>query len=182
MNDKIRQNNGKWKGTGKGCVYVAFFVALTIATQLGLSALPGVEVVTVLFVVFSFSFGVKFGMLAATAFSLIRQLVFGFFPNVLVLYLVYYNLLALLFGTLGKRVKNPTRSLWWLVVVACLCTASFTLLDDLITPLWYSYTPKATRAYFIASFAVMLPQVICTAVSVGVLFLPLRKVFAFARK
>ena len=107
---------------------------------------------------------------------------FGFFPNVLVLYLIYYNLLALVFACLGKRVKNPMRVLWWLVLVACFCSACFTLLDDIITPLWYSYSPKAARAYFIASLSVMIPQVICTAVSMAFLFLPLRKVFVLVKR
>ena len=167
---------------GKGCAYLAVFVALTIAAQLCLSAIPGVEVVTVLFVSFAFSFGVWQGVLAATAFSLLRQFIFGFLPNVLILYLVYYNLLAMLFGFLGRKMKNPLRKLWLLVLLACFCTVCFTLLDDIITPLWYSYTSKAARAYFYASFTIMIPQVICTAVTVGLLFLPLRKVFVLVKR
>ena len=77
MNDKKRQN------LGKDCAYIAVFVALTIAAQLCLSFLPGVEVVTVLFITFSFVFGCRRGVAAATVFSLLRQLIFGFFPTVL---------------------------------------------------------------------------------------------------
>lgn len=172
MNDKNRQKN-----IGKTCAYIGVFVALTIAAQLCLSFLPGVEVVTVLFVTFSFVFGWKNGMAAATAFSLLRQLVFGFFPTVLVLYLIYYNLLALAFGVLGRKVKLHPKNLIWLTAVACVCTVGFTLLDNIITPLWYGYSGRVLRLYFMASFSVMIPQVVCTAVSVGVLFLPLTSLF-----
>ena len=171
MNDKKRQN------LGKDCAYIAVFVALTIAAQLCFSFLLGVEVVTVLFVAFSFAFGCRRGMIAATAFSLLRQLIFGFYPTVLVLYLVYYNLLALLFGFLGRWSKITPQKLVCLIAVACVCTICFTVLDNIITPLWYGYSKRALKIYFYASFSVMIPQVICTAISVGVLFFPLVKIF-----
>jgi hypothetical protein len=171
MNDKNRQN------LGKDCAYIAVFVALTIAAQLCLSFIPGVEVVTVLFVTFSFAFGCRRGIVAATVFSLLRQLVFGFSPTVLVLYLVYYNLLALLFGFLGRQSKITPQKLVCLTILACLCTICFTMMDNIITPLWYGYSKRALKIYFYASFSFMIPQVICTAVSVGILFLPLVKIF-----
>ena len=171
MNDKKRQN------LGKDCTYVAVFVALTIAAQLCLSFLPGVEVVTVLFVAFSFAFGCRMGLMAATVFSLLRQFLFGFFPTVLILYLIYYNLIALLFGFLGKWKGLSLKKIVALTALSCVCTVCFTLLDNIITPLWYGYSGKVFRLYFMASLSVMAPQVICTAISVGVLFFPLVKIF-----
>ncbi len=177
-----------WKGksiaarSGKECAYLAVFVAMVIAAQLALSLVPGVEVVTLLFVSYAFVFGVRRGLIAATAFALLRQIVFGVYPTVLVLYLVYFNGLAVLFGLLGKTVKNTLRSLWWLVLVACLCTVCFTMLDNLITPLWLRYTERAWKAYFMASLPFMVPQLLCTGVSVGVLFLPLQRVFRLVKK
>ena len=171
MNDKNRQN------LGKDCAYIAVFVALTVAAQLCLSFLPGVEIVTVLFVSFSFAFGCRRGMVAATAFSLLRQFIFGFYPTVLVLYLIYYNLLALLFGFLGRWEKLTPKKLFWLTAAACVCTVCFTILDNIITPLWYGYSGRVLKLYFYASFSFMIPQVICTAISVGVLMFPLVKIF-----
>lgn len=168
--------------SAKECAYLSVFVALVIAAQFALSFVPGVEIVTVLFVAYSFAFGCRRGMIAATAFALLRQLLFGFFPTVLILYLIYFNLLCLTFGGLGKKVKNPLKALFPIIALACLCTVSFTLLDNIITPVWYGYSLKATRLYFYASLPVMLPQVICTAVSVGGLFLPLVKVFSIFEK
>ena len=168
----------------KECAYLAVFVALLIAAQFVFSFLPGVEIVTVLFVGYAFVFGVKRGMLAATAFSLLRMLLFGFHPNVLVLYLLYYNGLTALFGCVRRWVKTgkELRALWWIILLACLCTAVFSMLDNLITPLWYGFSARALKAYFFASFSVMLPQVICTLFSVGLLFLPLQKTFVFIKK
>lgn len=177
------EKEGKWtiKNTAREIANLAVFVALVIAAQFLFSFVAGVEIVTVLFVTYAFTFGIRRGMLAATAFSLLRIFIFGVFFNVLVLYLLYYNGLTACFGFLGRRVKNPLKNLWWIVLVACVCTACFTLLDNILTPLWYAYTEKATKAYFIASLPVLFPQILCTAVTVGALFLPLRKAFGFAK-
>jgi hypothetical protein len=184
MKEEKSGTNSKRFGvrTAKECAYLALFVALVIAVQLAFSGVPGVEGVTLLFVVYAFVFGVYRGMLAATIFSLLRQFLFGFSPTVLLLYLIYYNGLAAVFGGLGKVVKKPLRALWWLTILACVCTACFTMLDNVITPLFYGYSWRATQVYFYASLIVMLPQIVCTAVSVGTLFVPLQKVFRVAKR
>ncbi len=180
--NKNEEKKTKGVRAGKECAYAAVFVALLIAAQLCLTVIPGLEIVTVLFLPYAFVFGARRGMLVATAFSLLRQLVFGFFPTVLVVYLLYFNLAAILFGGLGRAVKNPVKALWWLTLVACLCTLCFSMLDNVITPLWYGYTKEAAKAYFISSLPVAGIQVGCTAVSVALLFLPLRRAFSSARK
>ena len=175
---ELKNENKTRKGwTAKECAFLAVFVALLIAVQVALSVVPGVELVTVLFASFSFVFGVKKGMLSATAFSLLRQLAFGFLPKVLVLYLVYFNLLTFIFGAIGKKRQSRGARLWLNVLIACLCTVFFTLFDNILTPIWYGYSAQATKLYFYASLPVVVPQVVCTAVSVGVLFIPLTKVF-----
>lgn len=181
MNEK---NRAKFaiKSTARELAQLAVFVALVIAAQFALSFIPGVEIVTLLFVSYAFAFGIRRGMLAATAFSLLRQLLFGFFPTVLILYLIYYNALTAFFGLLGKKWDKPLKNLWWLTLVACLFTTCFTMLDNIITPLWYGYTQKAARAHFIASLPVMFPQILCTAVTVGGLFFPLYKVFELIKR
>ena len=180
MKKSIERNLANKTGkvwTAKDCAFLAVFVALLIAVQTALSILPGVELVTVLFVSFSFVFGVKKGMLSATAFSLLRQFVFGFFPTVLILYLFYFNFLTFLFGSIGKKRQSRGARLWLIVLIACLCTVFFTLFDNILTPIWYGYSAQATKLYFYASLPVVVPQVVCTAVSVGGLFIPLTKVF-----
>lgn len=221
----------------------AVAVALLIAVQFAFSALPGVELVSVLFISFCFVFGAGMGAAVATCFSLLRCFLFGFNPAVIVLYLVYFNLLALLFGGVGRNqakiaawvtplllaclavgslyfalagipvsplVKARLNGfLWGLFALSCAlllgyfallffcrkeswgmegkllscvtalsacATVCFTLLDDFLTPFLFSYTPEAALGYFYASFTVMIPQTVCVAVSVFLLFPPLKKV------
>ena len=176
--DKVQQTkNQTLARSAKECAYIAVFVALVIAVQFALSFVPGVELVTVMFVCFSFVMGVKRSVISATAFSLLRQLVFGFYPTVLVLYLVYFNLLSVVFALLGKKITSTIKYLPIIVLIACLCTVIFTMTDNILTPLWYGYSLRATKAYFMASLPFMISQVICTALSVTVLFIPLIKAF-----
>lgn len=55
-------------------------------------------------------------------------------------------------------------------------TATFTLLDDVITPLFYGYTRLTALAYFYSSFTAMLPQIVCAIVTLCTLFPPLTAV------
>ena len=69
-----------------------------------------------------------------------------------------------------------------LTVVAVILTACFTLIDDVITPIMYSYSAYATKLYFTASLTVMIPQMICSLATVSTLFYPLYKVLILAKK
>ena len=162
------------RGAGYVAV-VAVFTALLLAAQYALWFVKGVEVVTVLLLVFSYRFGVRCGVLSAVAFSLLRCLLFGFFPNVVLLYLLYYPLFAACFGLLGNALHRRTgvRVQMLLTVLAVLFTALFTLLDDAVTPLLYGYTKEAALAYFLASLPTMAVQTACAAVTVLLLFRPL---------
>lgn len=231
--------------TAREIAICALAAALLIAVQIALSFLPGVELVTAVFLAFCYTFGRRSGVVTATAFSLLRCFVFGFYPSVVALYLIYYNLFALLFGGLGERNKPlppwlapaillflaaasallaclrlPVSILWqgklsallwtmcalfaalfalncallWknkgkdyretaeLTALAAVCTVCFTLLDDVLTPLFYRLSAEAALAWFYTSFTAMIPQTICCVVSVSVLFLPLRKSMEFAAK
>ena len=162
------------RGAGYAAV-VAVFTALLLAAQYALWFVKGVELVTVLLLVFSYRFGVRCGVLSAVAFSLLRCLLFGFFPNVVLLYLLYYPLFAACFGLLGNVLHHRTgvRVQMLLTVLAVLFTALFTLLDDALTPLLYGYTREAALAYFLASLPTMAVQTVCAAVTVLLLFRPL---------
>ena len=162
----------------RGVKYVAVtavFTALLLGAQYALWYVKGVELVTLLLLVFSYRFGVRCGVLSAVAFSLLRCFLFGFFPSVILLYLIYYPLFALLFGLLGRAFSR--RIGWRIVLVltaaAVVCTACFTFLDDVITPLFYGYTREAALAYFVASLPTMAVQTVCAALSVGLLARPL---------
>lgn len=215
--------------------WCAIMVALLIAVQFALSFIPGVELVSVLLLGFCYSFGIVYGMLTASAFALLRCFLFGFSPNVIVLYLIYYNVFAVIFGITGKHripkwvcpvllglltvasayfalngiaisvlyQKKISIMLWVIcgisatlllfhILLLCLkkgskdmeeianvtalatfCTVLFTLLDDVISPIFYGYSTDTAIAYFYTSFLSMLPQTICVAISVFCLFKPL---------
>lgn len=163
--------------SAKETAAVGLMVALLIGGQYALSAVAGVEIVTVLLLSFSVAFGRKCGMLAATAFSLLRGVVFGFAPSVLLLYLIYYNLFALFFGSLKNlRGLNGAAAV---TLFAILFTACFTLLDDVIYPLYAGLSGRTWKMYFLFSLPVMATQCVCAAVSVGLLYYPLLKIFSY---
>lgn len=164
----------------KDIVRIAMCVAMLIGGQLALSAVSGIEVVTVLLLCFCYTFGAQLGVAAAITFSLLRCLIFGFYINVVILYLVYYTLFALFFGWLGSRLGNQLSFPRILLVIASavIFTLIFTLLDNVITPLIFGFNQTATRVYFTASLATLIPQLVCTAVTVSVFFVPITKIIS----
>lgn len=156
----------------KDITFMGLFVALLISAQYVLSFISGIEIVTVLLLCYCFVFGSIRGMIVATVFSLVRCLVFGFNPNVIVLYLIYYNLFALFFGFIGKK----TDSLSIITLCSVVFTTFFTFLDDLITPFILGFNMKATVTYMFSSLYTLIPHMLCTFVTVILLFKPLSRV------
>jgi hypothetical protein len=241
--------NGEKLTPSKKIAYSAVMCALLIAGQFALSFVSGVEIVTLLLLSFAFCFGIQAGVLTAVAFSLLRCFIWGFYPSVVLLYLIYYPLFAVIFALLGKVSDSvyKTAPLWlfavvniillavaatcvslavldvinisrlykrtiivllWVIAslcavlditfnvifvltksgkipsgnalkvffvtaIAAVCTICFTLLDDVISPLIIGMDFDGALVYFYTSFMAMLPQTICTIVTVSLLFLPL---------
>lgn len=165
--------------TAKEVAAVSIFTALLTGGQFVFSAVAGVEIVTALLVCFCFYFGVKRGLWVANAFSVLRCFIFGFFPTVIILYLIYYNLFAVVFGLIGLRFKREfsVRALVVSTLSAVIMTVLFTVLDDIITPLYYGFTLSVAKAYALASLTAMIPQIICAAVTVALLFPVLIRLF-----
>ena len=168
----------KAKSAALNIATIAVYTAMVIAAQVMLSAVPGVELVTVMIASFAAAFDRRMGALVAVAFSLLRCVLFGFWPTVIILYLTYYPLLALVFSFIGK-IKNKTVQIVVAVIGAALMTVVFTFIDNLVTPLFYGYTAKLWKAYILASFPFMIPQMIFVALSVAALYMPL--VLSFKR-
>ena len=159
-------------------VRVAMCVALLIGGQMALSGISGIEIVTVMLLCFCFHYGIRHGVAVAITFSLLRCFFFGFQVNVIVLYLVYYNLFALFFGWLGKRIAGRISlpKLCLIVASAVVFTVLFTMLDNVITPLIFGFHKNAAAVYFSQSLYALVPQCICTTVTVSVLFVPLTRI------
>mgnify|MGYP005768041289 FL=1 len=181
-NVSAQKKQSALRGVGYVAV-VAVFTALLLAAQYALWFVKGVEAVTVLLLVFSYRFGVRCGVLSAVAFSLLRCLLFGFFPNVVLLYLIYYPLFAACFGGVGNALRRRAdlKTQLLLTALAVLFTALFTLLDDAVTPLFYGYTKEAALAYFLASLPTMTMQCACALLTVFLLFRPLMAVLRRVR-
>lgn len=164
--------------SSKTVIMPGVFTALLIASQFALSAVSGIEIVTILFLCFCYVYGVKQGLFVANAFSLIRCLVFGFNLNVLILYLVYFNLFALGFGGLGNAFKKKySIKIHAIVIAVCvLYTLAFTMLDNVITPIFYGFTLNATKGYFYASLYTLVPHLACSFTTTLLLFLPIIKI------
>ena len=164
----------------KDLTIIGLYTALLIGGQIALSFVSGVEIVTLLFCAYVFYFGALRGMTLATIFSLLRCFVFGFFPNVLMLYLTYYNLFAIVMGNIGKLMQRKLnlKKLILVVIAVALLTVGFTLLDNIITPTFYGYLPDAKKAYWVASLTALIPQTICVSITVAVLMPPLVKIFS----
>lgn len=155
----------------KDIIICGLFTALLLASQISLSFIGGVEIVTLLLLCYAYSFGAKYSMLSATAFSLIRCIIFGFYPTVIIEYLIYYNLFSLFFSFLGKRLGKINFIKQCIVVIfACAFTCMFTLLDDFITPLYYGID---FYPYFISSLPFMAIQCSCTFITVFPLVKPI---------
>ncbi len=241
--------------TAREVACTAVMTALLIGGQLALSMVAGVEVVTVLLLCFAFVFGPRAGALSAIAFSLLRCFIWGFYPSVIVLYLIYYPLFAIFFGFLGRvcggndyrfpvwayvvitvvlciiavgaavcaatgflkisrLAATMVKTLLWIIfALACAlivlltalfaaykggkiksarflvlvmvtafaaaCTIGFTLIDDIISPLFMGWGvfSVTSATYFYSSFLALAPQTVCTIVTVSTMFLPLTTVF-----
>ncbi|MBR2988467.1 MAG: hypothetical protein IKC64_01940 [Clostridia bacterium] len=153
---------------------IGTFLALLLASQFALSAAVGVEIVTVMFLSFCYCLGVKRGVVLAFSFSALRCIIFGFFPAVVILYFIYYPLFAVTVGAIGNSLKRKFsfKILLLLIAVALVLTVCFTMLDNIITPLVFSFDLVTAQTYFVASTSVMLIQLVSVAVSTAVLFLP----------
>lgn len=158
--------------SAKKIILPGVFTALLIGGQLALSGISGIEVVTVLLLTFVYRYGIAQGLFVANSFSLLRCFIFGFMPNVIVLYLVYYNIFVLVFGVVGNIFKHEYSIKKHVIIIltAVIMTALFTIIDNVLTPLIYSFTPNAAKVYFMASLYTIIPQTICTFIMVLTIF------------
>ena len=159
----------------KDLVIAPLCAAMLIGAQLVLSGVAGVETVSAMLLCFAFSLGALRGATIATLFSLVRCFVFGFHINVLILYLVYFNLFALFFGWLGRRTTRST-SLKMTILVsifAVLFTVGFTFLDIGITAVMYGFSESAISVYLTASLYTLALHAASVLVTTLVFFVPL---------
>ena len=170
--------------TAKKIAICGAFCALLIAIQYPLGAIKGIELVTVFFYAFCFVFGGACGVLVAVCYTLLRCFLHGFFPTVIILYLIYYPIFSLVGSAVGKTLKNssPVRQIIFSVITTVLLTLFFHVADNIVTPLFFSYDKKTWIAYILQSVPVCITQCVCAGVSTALLFQPLKKAFLYVNK
>lgn len=181
----------KNKFDAKGLAVIAVMSAMLVGGQFILSFASGVEIVSLLLCAFCIVFGVSYGLITALAFCLLRCFVFGFVPNVVVLYFIYYPLFALVLGGYGmvynKYVKTQENGLFHtkkavvfvgLVLICAFLTACFTLIDDIVAPLIMGLKKPSALAYFYNSLPTMFTHVVMVSGSVALLFTPIYRVMS----
>ena len=111
----------------KAIALVGITAATVECAKLALSAIPNVEVVTLLLALYGYVFG-WYGVLSAIVFVSIEPIIYGFGTWV-VSYYIYWPLVAFVFMLLGKiRLKNR----WLLTLAALVLTFFFGVLSSLI--------------------------------------------------
>ena len=114
--------------TGARAIALVGITAATVeCAKLALSALPNIEIVTLLIALYGYVFG-WYGVLSAIIFVSIEPLIYGFGTWV-VAYYIHWPIVAVVFMLLGKmRVKNR----WIISAIAVLLTVFFGFLTSLI--------------------------------------------------
>lgn len=145
-----------------------------------LSAIPNVEIVTLLLALYGYVFG-GVGVLAAFLFCAIEPLLYGFGIWWVLPYFIHWPCIALVFSLLGKRgvkgVAVPTAA----AVVQTLCFGVETTAAQLI---FAAGTPSSPFGAFFALYAAGISfyavETVTNAVFFAVLFQPLSRALARA--
>ncbi len=151
---------------------VGIMAAAVECGKIALSAIPNVEVVTILLALFGYTFG-WFGVIAAIVFVCIEPLIWGVGTWV-ISYFIYWPLVALIFMVLGKKdVKNKVL----LTFVGILCTVFFGVLTSLVDIGLFSgnYDDffKRFAIYYGRGVVFYIIQVVSNAVIFPFLFVPM---------
>ena len=155
--------------SAKAVSLVGIMAATVECGKLALSALPNVEVVTLLLAVYGYTFG-YLGVAAAFVFVLIEPLIYGFGPWV-VSYFIYWPLVAFVFCVLGRK-KIRSRIITTAVAVGL--TILFGMLSSVIDVALYLgvnvHFFSNLGLYYIRGIVFYGVQIACNAVLFPLLF------------
>ena len=164
-------NNRSPRGSAaKKIALVGISAATVECAKLALAALPNVEVVTLLTALYGYTFG-WLGVCASIVFVCIEPLIWGVNTWV-VLYFIYWPLLALVFMLLGKlKIKNRLA----LTSVAVILTVFFGILSSLIdVGLFSGYFDNFLyrfSVYYLRGLPFYIAQVVTNAIAFPTLFI-----------
>ncbi|MDY5345032.1 MAG: hypothetical protein SPG87_01260 [Eubacteriales bacterium] len=165
------------KKSAKYVCYVAIMAATLTVGKLALSFIPNVEVVTLLIICYSSTFGRKYAIPATLIFCTVEIAIYGFGTWVL-LYYIHWNMLSVISSFALKKQK-----LWVATLIAVLCTAFFGVLStgiDVIFAGAYgvpkSELGKLYSAYYVRGIWFYVVHVVSNLLIVTALNIPLTKV------
>lgn len=173
------KNKQRLKKSAKYVCYVAIMAATLTVGKLALSFIPNVEVVTLLIICYSSTFGRKYAIPATLIFCTVEIAIYGFGTWVL-LYYIHWNMLSVISSFALKK-----RKLWIATLIAVLCTAFFGVLStgiDVIFAGAYgvpkSELGKLYSAYYVRGIWFYVVHVVSNLLIVTALYLPLTKVLS----
>lgn len=145
------------------------------AVKLALSALPNIELVSLLLALYGYVFGLS-GVLAAVIFVCVEVLIWGLNTWV-ISYLIYWPLFALLFWVIGKKISNRFIITGVAVVMTFLFGVLTSLVDvGLLTGYWDNFL-KRFSIYYLRGVWFYVTHIVSNTVAFLVLFKPLEALF-----
>ncbi len=154
---------------------VGVMAATLEAVKLALSALPNIELVSLLLALYGYVFG-PVGALAAVVFVGAEILVWGM-GTWIISYLIYWPLLTVLFWLIGKKISNR----FIITGIAVVMTFFFGILTSLVdiglfSGYWSNFARRFT-IYYLRGVWFYVTHIACNAVVFITLFKPLEKLF-----
>lgn len=160
----------------KKIVLTAMFAATITGGKFALMALPNIEVVTLLIMLYTYTFGFLMGLGATLIFVVIETFLFSFNTWV-ISYLIHWPLVCILTG-ITKRLIDKNKVIVP-ALIACIITALFGLLTSLVDTLVFT-TPDLYLKMFVATYVrgilFFITHIVSNTLVVGLGFLPLSKV------
>ncbi|MDE6302074.1 MAG: hypothetical protein K2M36_00595 [Clostridia bacterium] len=154
-------------------VRVAFMAAMLTAFKFALSAIPNVEVVTLMIIVYGSAMGIAYALPATFIFCAVEIAIYGAGSWVL-LYFIYFPMLAVVASLLLKG-----RRLWLAVIIGIIGSVLFGVLSACCDTLFCisSLAPKHMGQYWVAYYLRGLyfdiTHVISSVITISVLYTPL---------
>lgn len=149
-------------------VLIGLLSAATTAGKLALSFLPNIEIVTLFFIIFATTLGLKRSLMIAVVFVTTEILLYGFSTWVIGYYLVW-PLLVLILSTLGKKVRSE----YSYATIGALFGFFYGMLFAITESFFYG--PAYGFAYWINGLAFDLVHGASNFIIILLLFKPLKK-------
>ncbi|MGI6538968.1 MAG: hypothetical protein ACOX22_11860 [Caldicoprobacterales bacterium] len=150
-------------------VLIGLLSALTTAGKLALSFIPNVEIVTLFFILFAVTLGLKRSLLISLVFSIVEILLYGFSTWVLG-YFIIWPLLVIVASFLSKRIKTE----YGYAVLGGLFGLFFGMVFALTESFFYG--PAYGFAYWVNGLVFDLIHGVSNFILILLLFKPLKKI------